>query len=112
MEIGFRVSCTGVTHGEEGPPRFLGHPLRACRGRNTPPCVPPLAHIGSGTAVFQGRDPLDTYGIPKFSGLHVSRPTRSPDYTLPAPLPTPSQAWLPACRAQLWPDGFCTRWMT
>ena len=54
--------------------------------------------------------PWATWELP-FQGWLI-RPTSSPVYASAATLPASLQDWLPACWAQLWLGGFCTRWTT
>ena len=78
---------------ERGPPGLLGGPLHACRRQSPRRTAPRLAHPRRGPhrlrAIQNPRHPER----PKFRG-RIPRPTRSPTYASPRPLPVPSQGWL------------------
>ena len=99
----------------QGPPRLLGRPPLACRGH--PPRRVRRRHHpwqdsnADDTAVFKQLSALDTPALHSFEAA-TPRPTCSRAYASPPPLPDKAQGSLPACRAQLWPGGICTRWTT
>jgi hypothetical protein len=101
---------TGSPGGGSRPPRFLGRPLARVPRFLTPPSAPRLAHNWTWRCCLQGMVP-SRLGDGRFRG-QLTRPTCSRAYASPDPLPNPAQGSLPACRAQLWPDGFRTRWTT
>jgi hypothetical protein len=45
---------------KQGPPRFLGRPLRMCRGRRPRRVQPPLAHVGEVAVAFRQNKTLGT----------------------------------------------------
>ena len=96
----------------QGPPRCLGHPLRACRALRPPGCDAPLAPLPVRPPSPSGPPRPSAPGMHPISGLYLSRPARSRAYASPNPLPSPAQGSLPAGRAHPGPGGFRTRWMT
>jgi hypothetical protein len=79
-----------------GPPRLLGRPLRACRGR-TPRQIrsPPRPSHGEVVVAFRQNSTLGIRNGINFEAA-TPRPTRSRAYASPAPLPRPSPGSLPA----------------
>lgn len=63
----------GMDQGESGPPRFLGRPLPACRGRSPRRWRRRLALSGDVAAAFRTVDPLG-HRYDKFSRLHSPGP--------------------------------------
>ena len=98
--------------GEQGPPRLLGRPLPACRGLTPRRVLRPLAlPNGGGAAAFRLLHTLGTRNA-SFSGLYPRGPhARGPTHQRPR-YRSRCKDSLPACRAQLWPGGFRTRWTT
>jgi hypothetical protein len=73
----------GMNQGESGPPRFLGRPLRACRGRSPRRWRRRLALIGDAAAAFRAVDPLGHQNY-KFSRLlSPGPPARVPSHRRP-----------------------------
>ena len=84
---------------KRGPPRCLGHPLRACRGPRPRRvrCAPRPA-IGALAVAFRPSETLSTRNAFSFVATYP-RPTRSRTYASPIPLPYPAQGSLPVGRA-------------
>ena len=81
---------------------------------STPPVRRRLAHCetGDSTAAFRKPKPLGSTGKMYLSELLPHGPRARCLTHLPPRCRDRSQGSLPACRAQLWPGGFCTHWMT
>ena len=98
---------------KRGDPRCLGHPVRACRGRTTPPDAyrpSPISRCGR-RRLQAIRDPRHPESLP-ISGL----PTHGPRARVPTHRRTRYRSRRKARyrpgRAHPWPGGICTRWMT
>ena len=113
-ETDHRLSASPVAPEERrGPPRFLGRPLRACRGR-TPRRIPSSPRPSK----RRGRRRLQAIQNPGHPGRHKfrGRKRHGPHARVPT-LRRPRcrdrrQARYRLGRAHPWPGGFRTRWTT
>ena len=98
-ETGHRLSAKpGCVEERRGPPRLLGRPLRACRGR-TPRRIhsPPRPdNSRRGSLLPSGNPGPSASGKTIGFGAAVPRPARSHAYASPALFPRPAQGLLPA----------------
>ena len=113
-ETDHRLSASPVAVEEKrGPPRFLGRPLRACRGRTPRRIQPLLAHNQRrGRRRLQGKQNPGHPGWHRFRGRKPHGPhARVPTLRRPR-CQDRRQARYRLGRAHPWPDGLRTRWTT
>jgi hypothetical protein len=112
QEIADRLPLGRIAAEEtSGSPRLLGRPCVRAVVEHLAGRVVASPTVGGGAAAFGSSDTLGDPGM-TLSLAAFPRPTRLRAYASPVSLPAPAQGSLPACWAQLWPDGTLTRWTT